>query len=72
MDKEYAILDLKYSKIDDLLAKGKNYINVIMGYCESKIDSSEAVADIYMIISELKEIHELLFESIDEIMTDLQ
>ena len=62
---------LKYNNINDMLIKEKNYLHIIMGYCESKMDCCETAAEIYMIMSELNMLHEKLFNDVDNIIIEL-
>lgn len=71
MDKNSNQKISKYNNINDILVKEKNYLSIIMGYCESKMDSSEVAAEIYMIMSELCMLHEKLFDNVDDIIIDL-
>lgn len=71
MKMNYKLKTTKYNDINDMLIKERIYINLILGYCESKMDISEEAAEIYTIMNEIKSLHENLFDEVDDIIIEL-
>lgn len=71
MKMNYKLKTTKYNNINDMLIKERIYINLILGYCESKMDISEEAAEIYTIMNEIKSLHENLFDEVDDIIIEL-
>lgn len=60
-----------YNKVNELLLKENDYIQIIKGYCENQQDDSEAVARILLIINTICDIHEKLTEDLDNLILNL-
>lgn len=67
----YNLKITKFNNINDILIKERIYMNLLLGYCESKMDNSEEAAEIYLIMKEIKKLHEQLFEDVDDIIIEL-
>ncbi len=60
-----------YNEIYQLVSEGNSYLQVIKGYCENEMESSEAIAKLFVILDEACNIHEKLYDKIDELIASL-
>lgn len=60
-----------YNEITALLVKEKDYLHIIKGYCENEMYTSEVAARILLMLETICEMHEKLYDQIDDLIVTL-
>jgi len=61
----------RYNNLTELIVKENDYLQVIKGYCENEMYSSETAARILIVLETVCSLHEELYDKADELMIDL-
>ena len=60
-----------YNKVNELLLKENDYIQIMKGYCENQREDSESIARILLIINIICDLHETLTDDLDNLILSL-
>lgn len=60
-----------YNRVNELLLKENDYIQIMKGYCENQREESESIARILLIVNTICDLHETLSEDLDNLVLSL-
>lgn len=61
----------RYNDLTELIVKENDYLHVLKGYCENEMYVSEAAARILIVLESVCNLHEELYNQLDDLMIEL-
>lgn len=61
----------RYNDLTELIVKENDYLHVLKGYCENEMYVSEAAARILIVLESICNLHEELYNQLDDLMIEL-